>query len=199
MIIEYQGKRPTIHKSAYVAPNAVLSGDVTIGENCSILFGAVITADGGPIRVSSHCVIMENAVVRGTPKNPALLGENVLVGPNAHLTGCTVEDDVFLATGTTVFNGAYLQREVEVRINGVVHVNTVLPQNTVVPIGWVAVGNPAEILPPNQHEEIWRIQREMDFPGTVWGMDRSTPKGERTRRYAKALLRHLHDRIFPKK
>ena len=93
----------------------------------------------------------------------------------------------------TVFNGARLGRGAEVRIKGIVHVNTVLAPGAVVPIGWVAVGNPAQVLPPNEHERIWAIQRAMDFPGTVWGVARSVPKGERTRRYAKALLRHRDD------
>ncbi|MFQ5600211.1 MAG: gamma carbonic anhydrase family protein [Candidatus Krumholzibacteriia bacterium] len=197
MLVAHCGARPTVHETAYVAPNAVLSGDVTVGENSVILFGAVITAEGGAVNIGSECIIMENAVIRGAPKHPARLGHRVLVGPHAHLTGCTVADEAFLATGVTVFNGVRLGRSVEVRINGIVHVNSVLAPNAVVPIGWVAVGNPAAILPPDQHEEIWRIQRSMDFAGTVFGMDRSVPQGERTRRYARALLRHRQDRLIP--
>ncbi|OFI38148.1 hypothetical protein BIU82_06550 [Arthrobacter sp. SW1] len=62
----------------------------------------------------------------------------------------------------------------EVRINGVVHVNSSLDPETVVSIGWVAVGNPASILPPTQHDDIWSIQRTLDFPGTVYGVSRET-------------------------
>ena len=193
MLFEHRGQRPTIHPSAYVAPTATVCGAVTIGENTSVLFGAVLTAEGGPVEIGPHCVIMEQAVIRGTPKHPAHLGQAVLVGPHAHLSGCHVEDEVFLATGTTVFNGARIGRGAEVRINGIVHVNSRLAPEALVPIGWVAVGDPAQVLPPNEHDQIWAIQREMDFPGTVWGVARSVPKGERTRRYAKALLRHRGD------
>jgi carbonic anhydrase/acetyltransferase-like protein (isoleucine patch superfamily) len=133
MLVEHRGKCPDIHESAYVAPNAVVCGDVTIGENSRILFGAVLVAEGGPVVVGSHCIIMENAVIRGTPRHPTRLGDHVLVGPRAYLTGCIVEDCAFLATGATVFNGARIGPRAEVRINGLVHLRTVLPADAVVP------------------------------------------------------------------
>ncbi len=189
-MIEHRGSRPIVDASSYVAPNAVLSGDVTIGANCSILFGAVITADGGPVEIGPDCVIMENAVLRGTPKHAIRLGARVLVGPHAHLSGCSIDDEVFLATGTTVFNGATVGVGAEVRVNGVVHVNSVVAPDTTVPIGWVAVGDPAQLYAPGQHDAIWEVQREMDFPGTVWGVDRALRTGESTRRYARSLRDH---------
>src|SRR5438067_11556162 len=155
MLIEHLGLRPQVAGSAYVAPTAVLCGDVRIGEGSRILFGAVLTAEGGPVEVGRSCIVMENAVIRGSKRHPVTIGDHVLVGPRAYLTGCTLEDDVFLATGATVFNGATVGRRAEVRINGVVHVMTVVPEGVTVPIGWVAVGDPAEILPPNEHDRIW--------------------------------------------
>jgi hypothetical protein len=59
-----------------------------------------------------------------------------------------------------------------VRINGFVHLRTVLPADAVVPIAWVAVGDPAKILPPDAHEQIWEIQEKLDFPGYVFGAKR---------------------------
>jgi carbonic anhydrase/acetyltransferase-like protein (isoleucine patch superfamily) len=200
MLLEHQGKRPHIHESAYVAPTAVVCGDVTIGEESRILFGAVLVAEGGPVVVGAHCIIMENAVIRGVPRHPTHLGDHVLVGPRAYLTGCTVEDNVFLATGATIFNGARIGTRAEVRVNGVVHLKTTLPADATVPIGWIAVGDPAEILPPKDHERIWAIQEPLDFPGTVFGLERA-PAGETimpeiTRRYARALGRHQEDQIL---
>ncbi len=143
---------------------------------------------------------MENAVIRGTARHPMRLGDHVLVGPRAYLTGCTVEDSAFLATGATVFNGAHIGTRAEVRINGVVHLRTTLPADTIVPIGWIADGDPAEILPPENHSRVWAIQEALDFPGTVFGMERA-PRGqtimpELTRRYARALYRHRGDRVL---
>ena len=200
MLIEHRGSRPRIHPSAYVAPTAVLCGDVRIGEGSRILFGAVLTAEGGPVEVGRSCIVMENAVIRGSKRHPVTIGDHVLVGPRAYLTGCTLEDDVFLATGATVFNGATVGRRAEVRINGVVHVMTVVPEGVTVPIGWVAVGDPAEILPPNEHDRIWAIQRELNFSREVWGLERAAPgetiMPEMTERYARALGRHADDRVL---
>ena len=200
MLIEHGGKRPRIDPSAYVAPNATICGDVTIGENSRVLFGAVVVAEGGPVVIGAHCIIMENAVIRGTPRHPTRIGDHVLVGPRAYLTGCTVEDSAFLATGVAIFNGARIGTRAEVRINGVVHLLTALPADATVPIGWVAVGDPAEILPPNEHERIWAIQEPLNFPRTVFGLERA-PAGETimpemTHRYARALARHQDDRIL---
>lgn len=195
MILSFRDKRPRIAESAYVAPTAVLRGDVVVGENSAVLFGAVVTAEGGRVEIGADCVVMEQAVLRGTPRQPLILGDRTLVGPQSHLTGCQVEDDCFVATGSTIFNGAYLEHSTEIRINGVVHINSRLPASSVVPIGWVAVGSPAEILPPSEHEKIWSIQKSLDFPGTVFRVDRKVPKGERTRQYAKALQRQREDKV----
>jgi carbonic anhydrase/acetyltransferase-like protein (isoleucine patch superfamily) len=200
MLIEHRGQRPQIAESAYIAPNATICGDVTIGENCHILYGAVLTAEGGPVVIGDQCIIMEQAVLRGTPAYPCRLEQHILVGPHAYLTGCHVESNAFLATGTTIFNGARIGTRAEVRINGVVHLKTILPPDAVVPISWVAVGDPAEILPPHEHDRIWALQEPLDFPGTVFQLPRA-PVGETimpdlTRRYSKALLHHRDDRIL---
>ncbi|HKW95266.1 MAG TPA: gamma carbonic anhydrase family protein [Methylomirabilota bacterium] len=198
MLLEHLGKRPRIHETAYIAPTATVCGDVTVGPESRVLFGAVLVAEGGPVTIGRHCIVMEQAVVRGTARHPTALGDHVLVGPHAHLTGCAVDESVFLATGASVFNGARLGARAEVRINGVVHVNTTLPPDTTVPIGWIAVGNPAQILPPGEHDRIWAVQRTLEFPRTVFGLDRAakgdTIMPELTRRYARALGAHRRDR-----
>ncbi len=142
MILEHSGKRPRIHASAYVAPNATICGDVTIGAESRVLFGAVLTAESGPVTIGEGCIIMENAVIRGVAHQPASLGDHVLVGPHAHLSGCRIEDDVFIATGACIFNGATIGPRATVRIRGIVHIQTRIPPDTVVPIGWVALGDP---------------------------------------------------------
>jgi carbonic anhydrase/acetyltransferase-like protein (isoleucine patch superfamily) len=200
MLIEHRGARPVLGKDVHVAPNATISGDVEIGEGTAILFGAVLTAEGGPIRIGRNCVIMENAVLRGAPNAPLTLGDNVLVGPRAYLTGCAVGANAFLATGTTVFNQAVIGERAEVRINGVVHLKTRLPADATVPIGWIAVGDPAQILSPDKHEEIWAIQKPLGFPKAVFGVDRP-PEGETLMpaimpRYTRSLRRHRDDRII---
>jgi carbonic anhydrase/acetyltransferase-like protein (isoleucine patch superfamily) len=195
MLIEHRGVRPTIHPSAFVAPTATVCGDVEIGEGCSVLFGAVVTAEGGTVRIGRSCIVMEQAVLRGAPRHALTLGDHVLVGSRASLSGCSVEEGAFLATGVTIFNGAVVGAGAEVRVNAVVHVNTTVPAGSMVPIGWVAVGRPASILPPHEHERIWAIQEGLDFPGTVFGVARSEwDMRSITTRYARALARHREDR-----
>jgi carbonic anhydrase/acetyltransferase-like protein (isoleucine patch superfamily) len=85
---------------------------------------------------------------------------------------------------------------VEVRVNGVVHVNTVLANDAMVPIGWIAVGDPARILPPDRHQEIWEIQAALDFPGTVYGTGRETAARDRMQRQADWFGAHRGDRLL---
>jgi len=177
MIIEHLGKTPKIHPTAYIAPNSTICGDVSIGENSCIRFGATVVADGSSIDIGNSCVVFENAVLRSTATHSLSIGDYTLLGPHSHVVGCTIGESVFIATGASVFYGAVLGHGSEVRINGVVHLLTHLPANTTVPIGWVAVGNPAEILSPNEHERIWSIQKPLNFPKTAYGVDRP-PEGE---------------------
>ena len=199
MIIEHQGQSPTIDPTAWIAPNAVICGDVKIGAGSRVSYGAVLSAEGGPVEIGAHCIIMEHAVIRGTSPYPARLGDHVLVGPHAHLSGCTVGGNVFVATGASVFTGARLGQEAVVRINGVVHIKASVAAGTVVPIGWVAIGDPAEVLPPAHDERITELLLEAHFARTVFGIDsqdRAVVMPEMTRRYSKALARHFDDRTL---
>ena len=191
MRFAHLGAVPRIHRDAVVAPTAVISGDVSIGAGCQVLHGAVITAEGGAVTLAENVIVMENALVRATVH----IGSHVLVGPMASISGAVIDDEVFLATGTRVFNGAHIGARSEVRINAVVHLRTALPADTVVPIGWVAVGQPPQILPPERDEQIRRAQRELDFPGYVFGLDRETPDlmVQLTERYGRSLARHADD------
>ncbi len=201
MRIESGGATPRIHPSARVAASAVVSGDVEIGPGTWVGHGAVLVAEGGPVRIGTDCVVMDTAVIRGVPGQTMRLADRVLVGPRAYLVGCDVEEDVFLATGATVFNGARLGRGSQVRINGLVHLRTVLPPGSMVPIGWVAVGDPVLIRATSDHDDIWAVQKDLDFPGYVFGMERP-PAGQSIMpalmpRYAAALRRrHEQDRLL---
>ncbi len=198
MVLEHLGRRPRIHATAYVAPTATICGDVSIGEGSPVLFGAVLVAEGGPVEIGRSSIVMEHAVIRGTARHPVRIGDHVLVGPHAHLPGCVVEDGVFIATGAAIFNGARLGARSEVRIHGVVHLKTHVAAGETVPIGWLAVGAPASILPPNEHEKIWAIQRPLNFPLTVYGLDRSEADMVKiTRHLSETLGSHAGDEIAP--
>ena len=197
MLLEHRGRRPVVPESAYVAPSAVLCGAVVLGEGSRVLHGAVLTAENGDVRLGENSVVMENALVRGRADHPALLGDAVLVGPHAHVNGATVEDEVFIATGAALFPGSVAGAGAELRINSVLHVNSRLEPGAVLPIGWIAVGDPAELFSPDRHEELWQIQRDLDFPGTVYGVPRGTPMRDIMSRQSTFYGAHLDDRRLP--
>ncbi|HYD04118.1 MAG TPA: gamma carbonic anhydrase family protein [Reyranella sp.] len=203
MLIEHQNKRPNIDPSAYVASTAVICGDVTIGPRTHVSFGAVIEAHGAPVRIGTQCVLRENLNIRSTSRNAVEIGDHVLIGPLSSLKGCVVEDECFLATGVKIYQGAVIGRRTEVRIDGVVHVRSRLPPNSLVPIKWVAVGDPAQIFPPDKHEDIEAILSQMNFPEEVYGLDRQSGSSgvdmdmkEVTRRETSSLADHRGDRAL---
>lgn len=196
MIISHEGKTPVIHQTAYVAPTATICGDVNIGPNCRIMHGASVIAEGGNIVIGESCIIFENAVVRSNVRHPLSIGNFCLIGPNAHVVGCKLEDEVFIATGASVFHSAYLGKRTEVRINGVVHLKTFLDADSVVPISWIAVGNPAKLFSPDKHDNIDKIQKPLNFPLSVYGFDRPEATMKKiTQRLAENLGSHMNDTV----
>ncbi|WP_084103769.1 gamma carbonic anhydrase family protein [Demequina sp. NBRC 110056] len=196
MLIESRGASPTIHPSAYVAPSAVVCGDVRVGEGSRILHGAVLTAEDGPVTIGARVVVMENAVIKGRRAHPAVVGDHVLIGPHAHLNGATVESESFIATGASLFPGCLVRERCEVRVNAVIQVNTALAPRSVVPIGWIAVGDPAQLLPAHEHAEIWRIQEGLDFPGTVYDATRTSSMEEIMARQSAFYGEHANDVVI---
>jgi carbonic anhydrase/acetyltransferase-like protein (isoleucine patch superfamily) len=200
MIIEHLEQKPEVHKTGYIAPNAAICGNVKIGKNTRIMFGAQIIAESSPIEIGENCIILENAVIRGTRGLPIIMGDNCLVGPNAHLVGCTIEDNVFVATGVSIFHGATIKKGAEIRVNGVVHLKTVFPENEILPIGWIAVGNPMQMFSPDKHDKIWEIQKKLDFPNLVYGISQREDPGDVNKKLCETmsdrLKEHKSDRIL---
>ncbi|MFL0195878.1 hypothetical protein ACJDU8_09925 [Clostridium sp. WILCCON 0269] len=118
-----------------------------------------------------------------------------------HLGRCPIIDtSAFIATGASIFHGAKLCKGSEVRINGVVHIKTILPENGFVPIGWITIGNPVKILPTEKHDDIWSIQESLNFPRYVYGVDREL-EAENTmpeimKMMTNALRMHKDDEII---
>lgn len=196
MLIAHAGKSPQIDPSAWVATDATVCGDVAIGPGSRVMHGArLIGEGGGVIRVGRDCIVMENAVVRASARHACTVGDHCLIGPNAHVVGAVLEEQAFIATGAAVFHGAHLGKGTEVRVNATVHLRTRLAPGATVPIGWVAVGDPPSILPPDQHDKIWAVQAPLNFPEWVYGFDRATPDlmVQVTRRLSDALGAHSGD------
>ncbi|MBK7993231.1 MAG: gamma carbonic anhydrase family protein [Blastocatellia bacterium] len=197
MIIEHEGKKPVIDPSAYIAPNAVISGDVTIGPDSRILYGAVITSEGAPVKIGRGVVVMENAVIRGAggakQAFPCILEDYVLVGPTAYISGATLEYRAFIGANATVFNGSVVGRNAAVSLGAIVHIQTHLPAETLVPIQHIVIGNPCKLFSPNQaHEVIDELMRR-NFREYVFNLKDNEVLAER---YAKSLASHLSDKTL---
>jgi carbonic anhydrase/acetyltransferase-like protein (isoleucine patch superfamily) len=173
MLIEHRGIAPRVAESAYVAPTAVVCGDVELGDDCRVMFGAVLVAEDAPIRVGPRTVIMENAVVRAWPQLPVSIGADVMIGPGANVNGAEIEDHAFVAAGASIFPGAHVGERAVVRTHGVVHIDSELPPGRAVPEGWTAIGRPAEVVPPGQDERMLFSLYGMNFTKAVFGESRA--------------------------
>lgn len=193
MRIEHLGLSPTVHADAWVAPTAVLSGDVVVGSGTRVLYGAVLTAEhGAKLSVGEHCVIMENAVLRAAGRFPLTVGDRVLVGPHAYITGATIGSRCFIATGAMVFNGAEIGEGSVLALSAKAHIATRLAPGTFVPIGHIAAGESGRILPPTEAAAAHDIVDAIGFTNYVFGWDPGS--GTLAERYARALGVHLADR-----
>lgn len=130
---------PDIHPDAYVHPDAVVIGHVTIGPDSSVWPQAVLRGDRGPITVGARTSIQDGTVVHVTNTFPTTIGDGCVVGHLAHLEGCTVEDDVLIGSGSIVLHQAVVHR------GATVGANAVIPNRTDVPAGALAVGVPVII------------------------------------------------------
>lgn len=194
MLIEHRGSEPVVANSAFVASTAVVSGAVTLGEGVRVLHGAVLSAEDGAIHIEENSIVMEHALVRGRAGHNVRIGHSVMVGPHSHINGAVVGEGAFIATGASLFPGSVVGAGAEVRINAVVQVNSTVAPGMVIPIGWVAVGTPAQLFSPDRHNEIWAIQQTLNFAGTVYGIGPETTMRELMSQQSDYYGAHSEDR-----
>ena len=130
---------PSIHPSAFIHPDAVIIGAVTIGEESSVWPAAVLRGDNGTITVGARTSIQDGSVIHTVPHSPTTVGDDCTIGHLVHLEGCTIE------SGTLVGNAAVVLHQVVVSTGSIVGANSVLLNGTFVPPGALAVGSPAVI------------------------------------------------------
>lgn len=132
-------KKPEIHASAFIAPNAVVTGNVHIGAQCSVFFGAVIRSEQDEIVVGDESNIQDNCVLHIERGQPLHVGRGCTVGHSAILHSCTVGDNTLVGMGAIVLNGAV------VGSNCIIGAGALVPQNAVIPDGSLVVGMPARV------------------------------------------------------
>lgn len=128
-----------VHPTAYVAPTAVVLGDVKLAAEASVWFGAVLRGDSEAIRVGRRTNIQDGAILHADPGYPCILGEGVTVGHGAIVHGATVEDDCLIGMRSVVMNGARIGQ------GSIVGAGSVVPEGMQVPPGSVVLGMPAKI------------------------------------------------------
>jgi carbonic anhydrase/acetyltransferase-like protein (isoleucine patch superfamily) len=138
MFVEYRGRSPRVATSAFIAPTAVLIGDVFIGEGASIWFGVVLRADDGEIRVGPHSSIEDNAVVHASTGGATIVGSDVTVGHGAVLDDCTIGDGALIGSNAVVLAGAIVGGSSVVGAGSVVTVDARIAERI------VAAGSPAK-------------------------------------------------------
>ena len=133
------GKSPNIPKDCFIAENAVVVGDVTIGNQCSIWFSTVVRGDVNYIKIGNKVNIQDGVVIHGTYKKSATtIGNNVSIGHNALVHGCTIHDHVLVGMGSIIMDGCVVES------NSIIAAGAVLTKNTYVKAGSVYAGVPAK-------------------------------------------------------
>ena len=138
-IKKLNGHTPKFGKNCFLADNAAIIGDVEMGNDCSIWFGAVLRGDVHSIRIGNKVNIQDNATIHATyKKSPTNIGNNVSIAHNAVIHGCTIKDNVLIGMGAIVLDDAVVES------NTIVAAGSVVTKGTVVESGWVYAGTPAK-------------------------------------------------------
>ncbi len=130
---------PQIPESCFIAPNATVVGDVIMGEDCSVWFSTVVRGDVNSIRIGNKVNIQDGACIHCTyQKTKAIIGNNVSIGHNAIVHGCTVSDNVLIGMGAIVMDNAFIGE------NCIIAAGAVVLEGTQVPAGSIFAGVPAK-------------------------------------------------------
>ena len=138
IIREVRGKHPQYGNNCFFAENAVLVGDVVLGDDCSVWFNAVLRGDVHYIRIGNRVNIQDGAVIHGTyQKSPTNIADNVSIAHNAVVHGCTIHDNVLIGMGSIVMDDCIIES------NSIIAAGAIVAKNTVVKSGSIYAGVPA--------------------------------------------------------
>ena len=137
-LLPFEGVSPEVAASAWVAPGAFVIGDVVLGEESSVWYGAVLRGDTEPVRVGARTNIQDGCVLHADPGFPAVIGEGCVIGHNAVVHGCEVGDGCLVGMGATIINGA------KIGAGSIVAAGAVVPENREFPPRSLIVGLPAK-------------------------------------------------------
>jgi carbonic anhydrase/acetyltransferase-like protein (isoleucine patch superfamily) len=164
MFIEFRGKHPKIAASAFIAPTAVLIGDVEVGPESSIWFGVVIRGDNGPIRIGARTSIQDNSVVHVSPNSATTIGNDCTIGHSVTMEDCVIENGALIGSNAVVLNGARVGGKALVAAGSVVAANANIPPET------LNAGAPAVVKRKLNGESLGWVE---NTPASYVGLSRS--------------------------
>ncbi|MFJ7974161.1 gamma carbonic anhydrase family protein [Peribacillus sp. NPDC096379] len=165
MLYAYKGKKPEISASAYLADNAVVTGDVKIGEESTIWFNSVIRGDVAPTIIGNKVNIQDNSVLHQSPNNPLIIEDEVTVGHQVTLHSCKIHKGALIGMGSIILD------EAEIGEGAFIGAGSLVPQGKVIPPNTLAFGRPAKVvreLNDADREDMKRIVREYAEKGRYY-------------------------------
>lgn len=152
MIKTIMGKTPSIHGTCFIAETAAILGNVVIGENSNIWYSAIVRSEGELTTIGRNTNIQENSTVHIDHNFPTTIGDEVTIGHNCIIHGCTIGNNVLVGMGSTVLNGA------EIGENTIIGAGSLVTQNKKIPSGVLCMGVPAKVVRELTAEEIESIR-----------------------------------------
>lgn len=151
LILPYNGVWPKIALTAFIAPTAVIVGDVEIGDFASVWFGAVLRGDTAPIRIGARTNVQDNCVIHTDDGAPATIGAGCSLGHGAIIHGATVGDGALIGMAATLLNHA------EAGAGSIIAAGALVPEGKVIPAGQLALGSPTKVARPVSDAERARV------------------------------------------
>ncbi|MFC7393549.1 gamma carbonic anhydrase family protein [Scopulibacillus cellulosilyticus] len=165
MILPYNGVYPEISTSAFIAPDAVISGDVKIGEESSIWFGTVIRGDVAPTRIGNRVNIQDLSMLHQSPNRTLIIEDDVTVGHQVTIHSSILRKNCLIGMGSIILDGA------EIGEGAFIGAGSLVPQGKVIPPNVLAFGRPAKVIRPLNEADIQdmaRIRREYVEKGQAY-------------------------------
>ncbi|MFD1737203.1 gamma carbonic anhydrase family protein [Bacillus salitolerans] len=156
MLYSFLQKSPKVDPSVFVAPGSHIIGDVTIGEYSSVWFNAVLRGDEGPITIGNKTSIQDNVTCHLYEGSPLVIGDEVTVGHNAILHGCTIHNRTIIGMGSTILDGAEIGEEC------IIGANTLISPGKKIPPRSLVVGSPGKVVRELTDKDLELIQLSID-------------------------------------
>jgi carbonic anhydrase/acetyltransferase-like protein (isoleucine patch superfamily) len=147
MLLPWRDKSPVLGRGAFVAPDATLVGDVTLGEDASVFFQCVLRADINAIRIGARSNIQDHTTIHLASAVPTVVGDDVNVGHRCILHACTIEDRVLVGMGSIIMDNAVIGAD------SIVGAGTLVPKGKTFPPGSLILGSPARLVRPLTDDE----------------------------------------------